>query len=81
MFLVALFLLEPLFYQHTHLMLPLKTMDHSPKLPHFQQSESDLQSQVLLNIPIIHFSLVCPGSLDNTRYIISGVSKAFHVCP
>ena len=37
------------FCQHTHLMLLLKAMDHSPKLPHPQQSESDLQSQLLLS--------------------------------
>ena len=73
MSLVASFLLEPLFCQHTYLMLPLKTMDHSPKLPHLQQSEYLLRMDMAL---LFHLFLVCPGSLDNTTHIISGVSRA-----
>ena len=80
------FLLEHLFCQHTHLTLPLKTMDHSPNLPYLQQSESDLQGsleyllQMDTTLPF-HLSFVCQGSLENTKHIVSCVSKAFHVCP
>ena len=30
---------------------------------------------------LFHLSLVCPSSLDNNRHIISGVARAFYVCP